>query len=262
MLNAAHKGAINWDPHANLEQSSPLISNNIIADPYGVKARIVEISLDTFDQLACPFEDRIYAFVDGSASKNGQPGASARYAAIILDCCSMYKIVGTVPPITNKENKIIPPTNNRAELMAIRDLFIYAASEDFIHKQGVLPLVIVYDSAYAKGCVCDWYEKWRNQTKPEIIKANLDIIPIAYEHMKRVENARYIIWVKIASHKKEPEDTDSIEWYHWLGNKKVDEICSCETCSSEICSCETCSSETCSSETCSCETCSSETVFK
>lgn len=189
-----------------------------------VAGRIEHIDLDVDDHLSAPDEETLYAFVDGAARGNGRANAVASYACVIIKGLEMTQIVGSVASAPGK-----PPTNNRAELMALHDLFIYASSEEFIQENGRMPIVIGYDSAYAAGCLREWYDKWRTQPSPDLVKANLDIIPVAYDFMKRVENARQIRWMKISSHEKEPEDSESIEWYLWMGNKKVDELAQAES---------------------------------
>lgn len=243
MLIAVGKSPINWDPHvarqqieaAMFSQPSVLPMNAAASSSQGsntsygqLRGHLEEISLSIEDQLACRSEDCLYAFVDGAASSNGQLNAIAGYAAIILNCTTMYQVVGNIPSAkevhTARGYEGGPPTNNRAELMAMHDLFSVVSSESFISDNGGLKLIIVYDSAYAAGCLREWYETWRVKEKPEAIKKNMDIIPAAYDLMKRVESARKIEWIKISSHKKEPDDPESMEWYHWLGNKKVDEL--------------------------------------
>ena len=239
MLIAVGKSPINWDPHVTQQQIETTMFSQTSALPMNAAAgssqvpgqlrgHLEEISLGIDDQLACRSEDCLYAFVDGAASSNGQLNAIAGYAAIILNCTTMYQVVGNVPPAkevhTARGYEGGAPTNNRAELMAMHDLFSVVSSESFISDNGGLKLIIVYDSAYAAGCLREWYETWRVKEKPEAIKKNMDIIPVAYELMKRVEGARKIEWIKISSHEKEPDDPESMEWYHWLGNKKVDEL--------------------------------------
>ena len=221
MLEAAGKAPINWDPSASSSgapMAAPSTREQRSTGEPKVMGTVTEIMLDSDDVLVCPNEDTLYAFVDGSCCNNGKLHASAGYAAIIVNTATMYQITGVVDGPGS-------PTNNRAELMALRDLFALMSSEEFITSVGNMPITIVYDSAYAVGCIREWYEQWCKIPPPEV-KANLDIISVAYDLFKRVSCARTITWEKIKSHTPEPPEDSSpiMEWYKWQGNKKVDEL--------------------------------------
>jgi len=223
MLSAAGKPKINWDPAVEPSKSLSTTSETLAAPSTAIQGVITCISLEYNDPLAYSVDEEIIAFVDGAAKQNGKVGASAGYAVVIIvESLTEYQIVGKIPAGTTPI-----PTNNRAELCALRDLFMFVSSSDFNRDHGNAPLNIVYDSAYAMGCVATWYESWTKQP-PKEVKANLDIISVAYDHFKRVTAARKIQWLKVSSHKKEPKRYErgvmTTEWYHWYGNSVVDEL--------------------------------------
>lgn len=231
MLIAAGKSPIDWNPSAT-EQSiiaasiaaalPRAASAGTAATGSTVSGHLEEIVLDVDDPLVSPDDNMLFAFVDGAARKNGMPGASAGYATLIINSITAYQIVGTVG--STGTERIMPPTNNRAELMALRDLFAFmSTNETFIQDARKMPITIVYDSEYAAGCVREWYAKWC-KNPPGEIKANLDIISVAYDFKQRVESAQKIIWRHTKSHLAEPADRESLEWYIWVGNARVDEL--------------------------------------
>lgn len=208
-LASAGKKQIVWDPNEPLVP----VNKEVQASDDRKAPRAREILLDIDDDLVCPRDDMIFAFVDGAATGNGAQNAAASYAVIIVNTATAYEIAGRVPGDLQ--------TNNRGELMALHEMFAFMASEDFICANGSLPVTIVYDSAYAAGCLQTWYEQWC-KVPPSTVKANLDIIAPAHDFMKRVACARKIIWEHVRSHIKEPSPEDAIAWYKWYGNMRVD----------------------------------------
>lgn len=213
---------INWDPAA---QESALGCASASAAPGAppvsrkTEGHVERIYLEGDDPLVNADEEGIIAFVDGAAKANGKVGASAGYAVIIVAASlDKYEIIGRIPSGT-----VPTPTNNRAELSALRDLFIFVSSEEFIAQYEKAPLTVVYDSAYAAGCVREWYESW-TKSPPREVKQNLDIISVAYDHYTRVSAIRRVEWIKVSSHLKEPARSRETEWYHWYGNSLVDEL--------------------------------------
>jgi ribonuclease HI len=234
-----HRGAtpINWDPRAPIVPpvvaAAPQIAAAappVVAAAAAPRSESAQVCgtlstrvLDPDDDLVNMDEDVIYAFVDGAARKNGKEDARAGYAVVIIDEFTLYQITGLVAPGAGLPP--IAPSNNRAELMAIRDLFAFVASPEFIACAGDKRLHIIYDSEYAAGCVREWYESWCKKP-PREVKSNLDIIKVAYEFKNRVERARTVTWEKIKSHLREPSRDDAHEWYRWRGNDLADELAS------------------------------------
>lgn len=180
--------------------------------------------IDTRSSLFDPRDDmHVCCFVDGAASRNGKKDASGGFAVTIVFGLDLFTIVGKLRASEGAPT----PTNNRAELMALRDAFVFMASPEFIAEFGSIPLDMFYDSQYAKGCVCVWYESWCKMP-PSAVRHNLDIISVANDYFKRVEAARKIEWFKVESHQREPEMQDTLEsqreWYAWSGNQYVDEL--------------------------------------
>jgi len=221
MIQARGDTPINWDPSARDQRERNNRKRAPTRELTTISGSLEKIMLDPDDDLVCPDERTLYAFVDGAARANGKKNASAGYAVAVFNSIEEYLIVGTVEP-----SATAPPTNNRAELMALRDLFALVSTENFIRDVRDMPLHIVYDSAYAAGCVREWYEEWCAKV-PQEIKANLDIISVAHDFRARVEAARTITWEKVKSHTREPaRDADDYAWYKWRGNKLVDALAS------------------------------------
>lgn len=227
---------INWDPNGeapvapaptfaattNVIAAAPTVvapERIISAARATVRGTIAEREIEPEERIAAAYDDRLFAFVDGAAHSNGKKDATAAYAVLIATCTTEITITGILPVAEHLA------TNNRAELMAIRELLVYVAAEAFIAKFARMPLYIIYDSAYAHGCICEWYEKWLSSPeKPLDIRANIDIIGEAADYRRRVELERPVHWIKIKSHGDEPEDDDSDDYYYWFGNQKVDKL--------------------------------------
>jgi uracil-DNA glycosylase len=225
MLIANGKEPIDWNPNGPIASSAPAAAAaaGIGAAAPMIAGKVTREVITRDHALAIPdmFGDVIVAFVDGAAAKNGSEDATAAWGAIIVCGDVMYTIQGIVETITEHGGKKLVPTNNRAELMAMRDVFALVASEAFISAHGTRALLVAYDSAYAAGCIREWYEKWC-KVPPREVKLNLDIIKIAYDYKKRCEAARTIEWEHVKSHRVEPKDPRAR--YLWLGNARVDEL--------------------------------------
>lgn len=235
MLIANGHAPIDWDPVdyapiTPVAPVAPVTTPPFVAPTPRICGKISREHIERGHDLFVPdvFGNRIVAFVDGAASRNGSDDATAAYAAIISCGETLYTIQGVLVAVAERDGKVLVPTNNRAELMAMRDMFALLASEEFIIEHGSVsasgnarPLLIAYDSAYAAGCIREWYEKWC-KVPPREIKHNLDIIGAAYEYKKRVEAAREITWEHVKSHKTAPKEARA--HYLWLGNSRVDMI--------------------------------------
>jgi len=231
------RGAIDWSapfrvaaaaapgPVTMLEAWRTALEKEQAAVPAIIRGTLIQRVLAIDDDLVCPDDRAVYAFTDGAARRNGRAGATASYAAIVIDCAIVYQITGMVPEAPSANKLTIAPTNNRAELMALRDLFALMATEEFardVHHDT--RVVVVYDSAYAAGCVREWCDRWRAKP-PRIMKANMDIIADANAFYKRVVMSRGVDWEKVKSHRAEPvRDDDEMAWFMWYGNKTVDEL--------------------------------------
>jgi len=220
ILTQSNRAPIHWDPRADIGAPT-----NAIA--LCINTSINTDILDPLDELNAPNDDNIiYAFVDGACrskhiSKTVR-NPCAGYGVIIIARDNIIRLNGLVA------NTDKAPTNNRAELCAMMELFKYVSTREFITEYGNnVPLVVIYDSAYAAGCVREWYERWINQPPTEI-KLNRDIISIAYEKMKQVMCTRPIEWVHVSSHIIAPDYSNQREWFYWRGN------CEADRCASDI----------------------------
>jgi uracil-DNA glycosylase len=227
MLCANGRTPIDWNP--NSQPPTNVVANAPALAPTPSHELFKNLTTEEITRehvLFSPFVNKIVVFVDGAASCNGQADCCASYAAVIICANTLYSLCGMVEPYYDITGTIVRPTNNRAELMAFREAFAFLCSDECAARSATSdglqwPVLVVYDSAYACGCIREWYANWCKKP-PKEIKANIDIIKTAYEYKERVASLRQIEWHRVKSHVPTPRD--KIEQYYWHGNNYVDKI--------------------------------------
>jgi ribonuclease HI len=157
----------------------------------------------------------LYVFSDGNCKSNGQKGAKAGYSAFFTDQVSS--------PLCqfNKTSVIVGPTNNKAELSAIRYILHIILDNPTLFQDK--QVVICTDSMYSIRCIETWSHNWiKNGWKTaskqpvknkELIQDILNIkksipSPVSFRHVR--------------AHQPEPADKETLEWKLWYGNFRVD----------------------------------------
>jgi ribonuclease HI len=119
------------------------------------------------------------------------------------------------------------PTNNKAELSAIRYVFktILENMKLFTNKT----VIICTDSMYSINCIEKWSKGWVKNNwknaKGEDVK-NQDIIKNTLTFKARINDSNNNIQIKfnhVFSHTQEPDDPTSLKHFLWKGNNTVDE---------------------------------------
>jgi uracil-DNA glycosylase len=169
-------------------------------------------------------EIKLRMFTDGSARKNGKPGAIASYAYFIPDL--EKKCAGSVC-IGKYDGNAIMPSNQRGELLGIIEGLEYLIA---LHKTQ--PIEIVTDSMYCKGIIESWLKKWKKENtihekKNVDLLERLDFAMISYGGTIKVKH--------VNSHIPEPKESnydDSLsgkakygeDLVFWGGNDLVDKM--------------------------------------
>jgi ribonuclease HI len=164
--------------------------------------------------------DDIYIFTDGGCFKNGKVDSKAGYSVFFTDDedSPLYEFNTTRLVVKD-------PTNNKAELSAIRYTFrTISENSNFFKNKNV---IICTDSMYSINCVDKWSSGWiKNNWKnakgedvknKEIIK---DILQLKQDLTKNNISTKF---QHVFSHTQEPQDKNSLQHFLWYGNKRVDE---------------------------------------
>jgi len=167
-------------------------------------------------------ENTIYVFTDGGCSKNGKANSKAGYSVVFsMDDDSILYEFNTTRLVVKD------PTNNKAELSAIRYVFktIVENSDLFENKT----VIVCTDSMYSINCLEKWYKGWiKNDwknAKGEDVK-NQDIIKNILTLKDNINSDNKKIEIKfnhVFSHTQEPDDKSSFKHFLWKGNNMVDE---------------------------------------
>jgi len=157
----------------------------------------------------------LYVFTDGNCKSNGQKGAKAGYSAFFTDQTSspFYQF--------NKTSLLEEPTNNKAELSAIRYIFqtILENPTLFRHKQ----IVLCTDSMYSIQCIETWSQNWiKNgwKTASKQPVKNKELIQDILSIRKSIPS--HVSFRHVRAHQPEPVEKQTLEWKLWYGNFKVD----------------------------------------
>jgi ribonuclease HI len=161
----------------------------------------------------------IYIFTDGGCKNNGKKNAVAGYGVFFSDDTSSnyfdFNTNGLV---------IQDPSNQRAELTAILKSFqIINDNKSLFENKDI---ILVTDSIYCINCITKWSKNWKSNgwktSKGEPIK-NQDLIQEIIGLFESNQNFCKIQFKHVFSHLKEPEEKNTLQYFLWYGNKRVDE---------------------------------------
>jgi ribonuclease HI len=161
-------------------------------------------------------QNKLYVYTDGGCKSNGKKNARAAYSIFFTD-----DIESNLYPLNKTRLLITEPTNQKAELTAIKQLFstIVKNAELFQDKE----IIVCTDSMYSINCIEKWSKTWQKNdwktAKNEPVK-NMEII----QDILRLKNLIHdkITFQHVFSHTVEPSDKKSLKYKIWLGNNIVD----------------------------------------
>jgi uracil-DNA glycosylase len=169
-------------------------------------------------------------YTDGACTGNGKANPKAAWAFVCYVCNNaidaaekiskagpvMRSIMNSLSiPATHVPNTAPPPSNNRAELMAIYEALEYHAMH---HRDK--NAFIISDSEYAIKTITIWYEKWAANNEEIVSKKNLDIIHQIRINLETLKTIIKIQFAHVKSHKGRPDQSDAAEI--WAGNAYAD----------------------------------------
>jgi ribonuclease HI len=160
--------------------------------------------------------NKLYVFTDGGCKSNGKKNARAGYSIFFTDDTE-----SNLYPLNKTRLLITEPTNQKAELTAIKQLFstIVKNAELFKDKE----IIVCTDSMYSINCIEKWSKAWQKNNwktaKNEPVK-NMEII----QDILRLKDliVDKIVFQHVFSHTVEPSDRNSHKYKLWHGNYIVD----------------------------------------
>lgn len=167
-------------------------------------------------------DEKLYIFTDGGCIRNGKPNCKAGYSVFFTNDSDSI-----LYPFNTTKLIIKEPTNNKAELSAIKYAFLTIRENiDVFENKNI---IICTDSMYSINCIEKWANSWiKNDwknSKGEPVK-NKNIIETILESKKYIQDQNKNIKIDfkhVFSHTQEPEDKKSLGYYLWYGNNVVDE---------------------------------------
>jgi ribonuclease HI len=172
-------------------------------------------------------QDTLYIFTDGGCKRNGNQNSKAAYSVFFTENQdSPFFQFNTSQHFTEE------PTNNRAELSGILYIFktIYENKTLFQNQH----IIICTDSMYSINCIQKWSKNWllnnwKNAKGKDVKNKELIEEILNYRNDLQSASARQgdlqfnIKFQHIFSHTKPPSDKNTLSYYLWFGNNKVDE---------------------------------------
>lgn len=160
---------------------------------------------------------KLFIFTDGGCKRNGSENSKAAYSVFFTEDQDSPLLEFNTSELIIKD-----PTNNRAELSGILYIFkiIRENTDLFLNKQ----IVICTDSMYSINCIDKWSKNWLvnewKNSKGQDVK-NKEIIQKILKYQSEIPFD--ITFKHVFSHVKPPTDKNSLQYYLWYGNNKVDE---------------------------------------
>ena len=148
-------------------------------------------------------KQKVVVFTDGACINNGQKNARGGIGVFFPDCEEQNI---SIPLLDN------PPTNNKAELTAIK-----LALQHFDSNKHI---ILYTDSQYAINCITKWAPGWESKNwkrkgkevaNKELIKEILDL-----------SRARTVEFRHVNSHQTAPIDPELYKI--WYGNMRADKL--------------------------------------
>lgn len=162
-----------------------------------------------------------YIFTDGGATANGKKNCRASWAYCVITPDQSYTKSAMCEPV-NIPGIEYTMSNNRGELTAI--VGAMEAADKLLDAAPQAHVTIVCDSEYGIKCVTKWMYDWKKKGDAEVKKKkNVDLIEPANAYYDK--NRKRISMIHVGSHKKEPADKKTKEWFIWSGNDIVDKAC-------------------------------------
>lgn len=162
---------------------------------------------------------KLYVFTDGGCKSNGKKNAKAAYSIFFTD-------EEDSPYLSLNKTRLVikDPTNQKAELMAIRQLFSTIVKNIDLFKSYVI--IVCTDSMYSINCIEKWSKAWQKNNwktaKGETVK-NMEIIQEILGFKQEIlQNEIKITFQHVFSHTKKPSDEKSLKYKLWYGNYIVD----------------------------------------
>ena len=161
-----------------------------------------------------------YVFTDGGCKRNGNPNSKAAYSVFFTENqdSPFYKF-NTSQHLTEE------PTNNRAELSGILYIFKTIYENKTLFNQHI---IICTDSMYSINCIQKWSKNWilnnwKNAKGQDVKNKELIQEILRYRNDLQGDLSFNIKFQHIFSHTKPPSDKNTLSYYLWFGNNKVDE---------------------------------------
>jgi len=164
-------------------------------------------------------------YTDGGARNNGKRSCTCAWAVYVADDS----------PLNESGRIVVDPSNQKAELYAIRMALTKMAAEstkiaaDFEH-DTIETVRIVTDSQYSIDAITKWCKNWERNGwrtyKGEPVKHSKIIKDCLALKRGLEQRGLQVDFCHVNSHMLPPKDKDSPEYVLWYGNYKADKMVS------------------------------------
>ena len=198
----------------NNKDNQSNINNKKIDKYFNQQKQIVKNDNKPLEKKETKIIDKIDIFTDGSTINNGKKNASGGFGVYFPD--TRFHNISTK---YTKEDV----SNQKCELLAILKGLEYVFYY-FKEKSKMVNVVIYTDSKYSIDCFTKYIKNWKSngwklRNNQQVKNRNL-IEKIDYY----IQQFNHIRFHHIYSHKHEPYNKNSLEYYLWYGNDMADKL--------------------------------------
>lgn len=177
----------------------------------------------------CYTSDVLWIFTDGGCVGNGTSKCTAAYGWYMTDGVRVCEDTGIVEKC-DIADAVYQASNNRGELTGILRALQYVIAG---HTDGAniadsfsySSITVVSDSEYSIKSITQWIYAWEKDPEKLSGKKNLDLIRSAKDAVETLKKKCPVNFKHVNSHRKEPVDNDTEEWFLWKCNDIVDKLC-------------------------------------
>ena len=210
---------INWDPDGEPREPIRLAAN--VLETYVVP---VVAAVDENEPKIPPGGKMLWVFTDGGSKGNGNRECTATWGFYVTDGITCARWRGAVEPV-DIPGEVFKTSNNRGELTAILRVLSFITTH---RGEFVFPSVcVVSDSRYSINCLTVWAPNWFENPHDHRLseKKNIDLIAEGVDLLNTLRKDFRVEFRHVNSHRKEPKDRCSEEWFLWKGNDIADKLC-------------------------------------
>ncbi len=235
-LASEDEAPIDWDnDHVEFDGESVSNAVQVTHDAVvGLAPPTVKMTISEFgynDPLPTTLST-LWVFTDGASRANGKANCQSSWGVYLTDGLMCGCASGVVVEVA-VSGKVYKSSNNRGELTAIYAAMSYIAASTSADTSTAIngglmfdDIIIVSDSMYCIDALDKWITGWLADPTGISLrsKKNIDLILPMRQLLVDLRAKWPVQFVHCRSHRPEPQEMESQEWFLWRGNDLADKL--------------------------------------